>query len=86
LKIDNKEFAIGFKIVLHNNYPIQPPFVYIDPTPNTQIDTSCPYVLPDNRIKFKFLDEWNYNHKLFNLTTLLKEIYKLYTHTPPVKV
>ena len=76
--------------MLPAQYPIVPPYVYLDEPETPQVVEMLDYIEARNRIKNDFLTHWsarqndnNWRPKL-NLNHLLFEVYDLFTKAPPL--
>ena len=90
IKLQNQVRPIGFKFLLPAQYPIVPPYVYLDEPPNPTVVELLDYVEKNNRIKSDFITNWanrqndaQWRGKL-NLSHLLFELYELFTKAPPL--
>ena len=90
IKLQNKVRPIGFKFLLPAQYPIVPPYVYLDEPINESVVELLDYVEKNNRIKNDFITQWanrqndpEWRSKL-NLSHLLFQVYELFTKAPPL--
>jgi len=90
IKLQSRTRPVGFKFLLPAQYPIVPPYVYLDEPENAQVVELLDYVEKNNRIKNDFLTHWaarnndsNWRPKL-NLSQLLFEVFELFTKAPPL--
>ena len=90
IKLQDRTRPVGFKFLLPNQYPIAPPYVYLDEPINPTVVDLFDYVDAGNRIKNSFLTHWaarnqdpEWRPKL-NLSQLLFEVFQLYTKAPPL--
>ena len=90
IKLQTKTRPIGFKFLLPAQYPIAPPYVYLDEPENPQVVELLDYVERNNRIKNDFITNWasrnnnpQWKNRL-NLNTLLYEVFQLFTKAPPL--
>ena len=81
---------IGFKFLLPAQYPVVPPYVYLDEPINPTVIEMLDYVEKSNRIKNDFIINWasrqndpQWRAKL-NLSQLLYEVFQLFTKAPPL--
>jgi hypothetical protein len=49
---------IGFKFILPTEFPIFPPYAYLDEPINQQVIEFFDYVEEGNLLNFEFLDAW----------------------------
>ena len=90
IKLVSKTRPIGFKFLLPAQYPIVPPYVYLDEPEDPTVVELLDYVEKNNRIKNDFITNWasrnndpTWKGKL-NLTQLLFEVFQLFTKAPPL--
>ena len=90
IKLQSRTRPVGFKFILPAQYPIIPPYVYLDEPENPQVAELLDYIEKNNRIKTDFLTNWttrnndpNWKPKL-NLSQLLLEVFELFTKAPPL--
>ena len=90
IKLQTQVRPIGFKFLLPAQYPVVPPYVYLDEPENPQVVELLDYVEKNNRIKNDFITNWasrqndpDWRGKL-NLSQLLFEVFELFTKAPPL--
>ena len=90
IKLHTQVRPIGFKFLLPAQYPVVPPYVYLDEPENAQVVELLDYIEKNNRIKNDFITNWAsrqndpaWRGKL-NLSQLLFEVFELFTKAPPL--
>ena len=90
IKLQSKTRTIGFKFLIPVQYPLFPPYVYLDEPVDKTVIEMIDYVEENNRIKSELIIKWaqrindpEWRGKL-NLNGLLYEVYQLYSKAPPL--
>lgn len=86
IQVNNKERPIGFKFILPIQYPMQPPYVYLDEPFSQSVQENFDYIDKTNRITSDLLATWGkqYAPQKHHLIAALSDVYMLYRKAPPL--
>jgi len=84
INVNGGKREIGFKFIIKNLYPSEPPCVYLDEAINPLVVAQNDYLDNENRIRIPFLQSWTNIPNKYNLLSLLIEVQKLFSSRPPI--